>query len=187
MRTYYKILGVSEDADLQEIKAAYRKLAKLLHPDKNPGPTSQSRFIEATEAYQVLSDSRMRLIYDSRLGHQRRKEDLLKTKEEEYREWFNRYQARARQEAKTYSKSTFEEFENTPFYRTAMAVSKFYNYVFLAIGVLMMVGPITMWYLRESDLPEARPWYHFIAPSLMGVAFTYGIYHFLFKYKSYDV
>jgi molecular chaperone DnaJ len=69
-RDYYEVLGVSRDADVQEIKSAYRKLALKYHPDRNPGDReAEERFKEAAEAYSVLSDPEKRAAYD-RYGHQ---------------------------------------------------------------------------------------------------------------------
>jgi molecular chaperone DnaJ len=66
---YYEILGVSRDANEQELKSAYRKLALKYHPDRNPGDhASEEKFKEASEAYQVLSDADKRAAYD-RFGH----------------------------------------------------------------------------------------------------------------------
>ena len=61
---YYGILGVRRDADGDEIKKAYRRLARELHPDVNPDPKTQERFKEITQAYQVLSDPEKRQMYD---------------------------------------------------------------------------------------------------------------------------
>jgi molecular chaperone DnaJ len=64
-RNYYEILGVSENASSEEIKKAYRGLAKTFHPDANPGDkTAEARFKEIAEAYSVLSDSDKRKQYD---------------------------------------------------------------------------------------------------------------------------
>ncbi len=69
-RDYYKILDVERSANAEEIKKAYRKLALQHHPDRNPGDKkAEDHFKEATEAYQVLSDSQKRELYD-RYGHE---------------------------------------------------------------------------------------------------------------------
>jgi molecular chaperone DnaJ len=68
-RDYYETLGCQKGASIEEIKAAYRKLAKELHPDKNPGDhTSEHKFKEISEAYDVLKDAQKRAAYD-RFGH----------------------------------------------------------------------------------------------------------------------
>ena len=64
-RDYYEVLGVGKNADKEEIKKAYRKLAVKYHPDRNPGnKEAEEKFKEATEAYEVLSDDQKRPIYD---------------------------------------------------------------------------------------------------------------------------
>lgn len=68
-RDYYEVLGVSKDANESEIKKAYRGLALKFHPDANrDDPQAADKFKEATEAYQVLSDSDKRAQYDQ-MGH----------------------------------------------------------------------------------------------------------------------
>ena len=67
MKDYYAILGVPRDASPEEIKRAYRELAKKYHPDKNRGdPEAEERFKEINEAYAVLSDPQRRAEYDRR-------------------------------------------------------------------------------------------------------------------------
>jgi len=61
---YYAWLGVRRDADADEIKKAYRRLARELHPDVNPDPQTQERFKDITQAYEVLSDPEKRQMYD---------------------------------------------------------------------------------------------------------------------------
>ncbi|MEU5265839.1 molecular chaperone DnaJ [Amycolatopsis sp. NPDC021455] len=63
-RDYYGILGVAKNASDQEIKRAYRKLARELHPDVNPSDDAQHKFAEVTTAYEVLSDPQKRKIVD---------------------------------------------------------------------------------------------------------------------------
>ena len=68
-RDYYEVLGVERNATDQDIKRAYRRLAKKYHPDVNPGDKeAEAKFKEASEAYAVLSDEEKRAKYDQ-FGH----------------------------------------------------------------------------------------------------------------------
>src|SRR5499433_3140973 len=62
---YYELLGVSRKATAKEIRASFRKLARKYHPDLNPGDKSaEEKFKQLQEAYDVLSDSKKRQMYD---------------------------------------------------------------------------------------------------------------------------
>src|SRR6266446_9816614 len=68
-RDYYDTLGVKRNATEEEIKKAYRKLARQYHPDRNPGDKqAEGRFKEVQDAYDVLSDKNKRAQYDQ-FGH----------------------------------------------------------------------------------------------------------------------
>jgi HEAT repeat protein len=62
---YYKILGVEPDASIEDIKKAYRKLAKQYHPDVSDDPDCEAKFKAIAEAYEILSDPDKRIIYDT--------------------------------------------------------------------------------------------------------------------------
>jgi curved DNA-binding protein len=64
-KDYYKVLGIPRDASDKQIKSAFRKIAKEVHPDTHPNdPAAESKFKEANEAYEVLSDKEKRRLYD---------------------------------------------------------------------------------------------------------------------------
>src|SRR5918992_3395035 len=67
-RDYYEVLGVRRDAAPGEIKKAFRRLARELHPDVSDAPDAQERFRQVAEAYEVLSKRETRELYD-RYGH----------------------------------------------------------------------------------------------------------------------
>jgi molecular chaperone DnaJ len=67
-RDYYEILGVPRNASQEEIKKAFRRLARKYHPDINKSPEAQEKFKEINEAYQILSDPKKRKLYDQ-FGH----------------------------------------------------------------------------------------------------------------------
>src|ERR1700749_1141000 len=68
-RDYYEVLGVERQADADDIKKSYRKLALKYHPDRNPNDkAAEEKFKELSEAYEVLSDGQSRAAYDQ-YGH----------------------------------------------------------------------------------------------------------------------
>lgn len=63
-KDYYQVLGVSNNASQDEIRKAYKKLALQYHPDRNPSEEAQEKFKDITHAYEILSDSEKKEIYD---------------------------------------------------------------------------------------------------------------------------
>ena len=61
---YYDILGLKKSATKQEIKKQYRKLSREFHPDKNKAPDAEQKFVELSQAYEVLNDDEKRRTYD---------------------------------------------------------------------------------------------------------------------------
>jgi len=67
LKDFYAILGVARNAELKEIRRAFRKLAQDMHPDRNPSPDAKARFQELGEAYKILKSEDMRNDYDARI------------------------------------------------------------------------------------------------------------------------
>lgn len=85
-KTYYDILGVSQNATIEEIKIAFRKLALLYHPDKNPH--TKELFVKILHAYEVLSDPILRDRYDKKLvGNTSFTSPSYSTKKEKTHRW----------------------------------------------------------------------------------------------------
>lgn len=84
---FYSVLGVSRDADEGTIKKAYRKLARDLHPDKNPGnKNAEARFKNVNRAYEALSDPKKRKLYDE-FGEDALREGFDADKARAYKQW----------------------------------------------------------------------------------------------------
>ena len=122
IKDYYSILGVSVDADIQEIKSSYRKLAKMWHPDICKEANAHEKFVEINEAYEILSDATLREEYDYLLKMQKNigKDKAAgnayyesKTNEERYDEYYNSYQSAkndANRRSEEYAKYKYEDF-----------------------------------------------------------------------------
>lgn len=119
MKNYYKILEISRNASEKEIKKAYRLLAIKIHPDKNSQPDATLKFIEITEAYEVLSNNRRRQHYDQLLASEEQK---TKINEQQKRRWeneVNQSSQRGKQRGTMYAKD-FDYFSKKVISQTVM-------------------------------------------------------------------
>jgi hypothetical protein len=141
---YYNILGIDSTATLDEIKKAYRRKAKLYHPDKNKAPEAEQNFIEVTEAYNVLVGYRTQG-YSRQL---RASTNKAKTKED----FFKEQKARARQKAREYANMKYEEFLQSEGNQTQEAMAVVLFHVLFATSLFVVIGlPIILLYTYEDD------------------------------------
>jgi hypothetical protein len=103
---YYEVLGLAANSSIDEIKKAYRKKARLYHPDINPAPDAKDHFISITEAYEFLIANHTRINSDDQ-AYQKAMED-----------WRKYRQDRSRKRANVYAHATYGTFKNTKFYKT---------------------------------------------------------------------
>jgi len=100
-KNYYEILGIEQDASLEEIKATYRQLAKRYHPDLNKSPDAHDRFIEITEAYEVLANPVLQRQY----YHMR-----TAANEEVIKAAYEKAERAAHENARHYARMKYEKF-----------------------------------------------------------------------------
>lgn len=180
MKNYFDILQLPETATKEDIKSAYRKRAKQYHPDKNKEANAAEMFIRINEAYEFLMDDSRRKYYSARRKQTMSREEELR-REHVYREWVKQQEA-ARQRARQHAQLRYEEFANSPVYKTANAVNKYSNYVFLVLGIIMMITPI-FWYISDKEqlIEHERTVGSLVMPGVIGLCFTYGLWFFGFK------
>ncbi|MFT4678931.1 MAG: hypothetical protein ACI84C_000895 [Flavobacteriales bacterium] len=186
MENYYQILGLTESASLEEIKKAYRALAKKYHPDVSNDPAAESRFIEVSEAYEFLSDEQHRSAYQQRQARKVSSDELLR-RERVYKKWVEMQQEKAVMRARSHARTRYDDFIDSSIYKTAGAVNKLYTYVFLVIGVVTIVMPVYSVMNRTEEESQRHPsdW-HVIFPILLGLGFIFGIYYFVFKANTHE-
>lgn len=128
MKDYYKVLGITSGAVPGDIKQAYRQLALQYHPDRNRPTASKEKFIEITEAYEVLSDHNERVKYDRLRREQKQRTQAAKAQkaqkaqrakpqkerdrqaERRTREQERRWEERGREKAEAYWRMEFNKF-----------------------------------------------------------------------------
>lgn len=106
LRDYYEILGLPANSSIDEIKKAYRKKARLYHPDINPAPDAKDHFISITEAYEFLIANHGNIKSDDQAYNQA------------MNDWRKYRQDRSQKRAAVYARTSYSTFKNTKFYKT---------------------------------------------------------------------
>ncbi|MBK7710415.1 MAG: DnaJ domain-containing protein [Bacteroidales bacterium] len=159
---YYKILDLPSDSSVEEIKKAYRKKARLFHPDINHSPDAKEQFICATEAYEFL------LAYHEK----------IKSDEQAYakamEDWRKYRQYRSRKRATAYARTPYATFKNTRFYRTTRIFDGTAILFSFGISVMVLIYTIYGYIFRlRNPVPglEKPSVFTFVMLLLLGVTF----------------
>ena len=171
---YYKILGIPAISSVEEIKKAYRKKARLYHPDINPSPDAKDLFISITEAYEFLITNH----------------DKINTDDETYRQamedWRKYRQDRSRKRATVYARTSYSTFKNTKFYKTTRifdGTSIIFSFV---ISIMVLIYSIYGYIFRlRHPIPgiEKPSLFVFIMLLLMGMIFFIVSFIYLKAYQ----
>lgn len=138
---YYNILGLPLNSSLEEIKKAYRKQARLYHPDINHSPEAKDKFIMVTEAYDFLMANHEK----GQLNDQ----DYFRIVEE----WRKYRQDRSRQRARYYARSSFVSFKNSKYYRSTKILNASSVIFTFAIALIVLIFTVSGYVLKLKN-PE---------------------------------
>ncbi|MEO8148632.1 MAG: J domain-containing protein [Bacteroidia bacterium] len=137
INTYYRILGVTANATVNDIKRAYRSKAKELHPDKNRSEDANEQFILLTEAYECLinlSSGKTKTIQSST----------------SYTTWQEESREETRERARQYADMQFEEFAKTDYYNKTEAVYTVFEHFFFFSAIFILLLPLLGYIFKGS-------------------------------------
>jgi hypothetical protein len=159
---YYEILGLSVNSSVDEIKKAYRKKARLYHPDINPSPDAIDHFISVTEAYEFLIANHENICSDDQ-AYNKAMED-----------WRKYRQDRSRKRATRYARASYETFRNTKFYKTTRIFDGTSIIFSFAVSIMVLSYTIYGYIFRlKHPIPglEKPPVFTFIMLLALGMFF----------------
>lgn len=176
MKDYYRILEIELGTDIPGVKKAYRKLALKYHPDVNKATDAALKFIEITEAYEVLRDPTQKSIYDSlykdHFAGQAERVDLSKWRFEEKGQEWARY---GRKKAEEYSSIPYEEFARRLLKEISVGVGYIPNLFAMLLTGGMAVGMLFLLPSLAEDVGGGAVF--FMLLFILGLAYaTYRLY-----------
>ena len=171
---YYEILGIQSNASVDDIKKAYRKKARLYHPDINPAPDAKDHFISITEAYEFLIANYQKIKTDDQL-YQQAMDD-----------WRKYRQDRSRKRASVYARSSYETFKSSKFYKTTRifdGTSIIFSFI---VSIMVLVYTVYGYFFRlKHPIPglEKPSVFAFIMLLLLGMIFFIVSFIYLRAYQ----
>jgi hypothetical protein len=136
---YYNILEIPVNSSIEDIKKAYRKKARLYHPDINHSADAKDKFIKATEAYDFLMASHEKGQLDD--------QDYFRIVEE----WRKYRQDRSRQRAQYYARSSFARFKNSKYYKSTRILNASSVIVNFVIAVMVLLYTVLGYILKLKN------------------------------------
>lgn len=171
---YYKILGLSDNASVEEIKIAYRKKARLYHPDINPSPDAKDLFIGATEAYEFLISNQGKINTDDKAYRQAMDD------------WRKYRQDRSHQRAQAYARASFKTFKGSNFYKSTKIFDVTTIIITFASSIMILVYTVLGYIYRlRHPIPglEKPSVIIFILILFLGLSFLAGSFIFFKAYQ----
>ena len=170
----YEILGISTTSTIEEIKKAYRRKARLYHPDINPAPDAKDHFISITEAYEFLIANHDKIKSDEQAYH-----DAME-------DWRKYRQDRSRKRATAYARTSYETFKNTKFYKTTRIFDGTTIFLSFAVSIIVIFYTIYGYFFRlRNPVPglEKPSLFAFIMLLFLGLVFFIVSFIYLRAYQ----
>ena len=139
---YYRILDVEKNASIDQIKKAYRKKARLYHPDLNKQKNAEELFVLATEAYQFLLHH-----HETRLNAEQEYNEFLV-------EWIRYRQHKAREKAYGFTREKYVNFKKSRLYKSSMVLEKTILLISTSISIIIIFGAIYGYIWRIEHIGE---------------------------------
>lgn len=140
MKDYYKILEVDFDADDEDIKRAYRRIALKYHPDKNSSDKATQKFIEATEAYEILIDTSRREEYDSFYKAGSQDSEMSQNDKANYKQKEKDWSKYGKAKAQEYAAMKYAKFAKRAFQEVKIGFSYIPNLIAIIIVGMILIG-----------------------------------------------
>lgn len=141
---YYKILGVEKNADLADIKKAFRRRAKSLHPDINQKIDAHERFILLNEAYEYLINLKTGKVYNQNRHSYTRPKSRYKSHED----WQQEEREKARQRARKHASMHYDAFMESRYYKTASSLNTIVDFLNLLISITIFIIPVVGYFTK---------------------------------------
>lgn len=133
---YFRVLEISSSSTLEQIKKAYRKKAKELHPDRNPSPTAHEDFIQVNEAYEYLVKYKTGKLYSNlKRGFTR----PTRSNEEQEKYWREKAREQARARARKHAQMEYEAYTKTEYYKNTQAAVVLLGFLLYFFAALVSV------------------------------------------------
>ena len=171
---YYELLGLPADSSVEEIKKAYRKKARLYHPDINPSPNAKDLFIRITEAYDSLIANHEKIKTDEQAFNQA------------IEDWRKYRQNRSRKQATIYTRTSYNTFKKTLFYKTTRIFDGTTIVFSFAISIMVLIYTVYGYIYRlRHPIPglEKPSVFVFIMLLLLGMIFFVVSFIYLKAYQ----